>query len=100
MVSMPFFIISNTAVFHVNFNFINKVLWVPPSNILTTANPKISPMDWAIYFINFCSLGFKIMWSSGNMGKDLFKNLKQQSLEFITPNSNTFFIPKTKSTFS
>ena len=37
----------------------------------------------------------------GKMGKDLFKNLKQQSLEVITlSNSNTFFIPKTKSTFS
>ena len=37
---------------------------------------------------------------SGKIGTDLFKNLKQQSLESITPsNLNTFFMPKTKSTF-
>ena len=38
--------------------------------------------------------------SIGKIGNDLFKNLKQQSLEFITPsNLKTFFMPKTKSTF-
>ena len=41
------------------------------------------------------------MQFSGNIGTDLFKKLKQQSLEFITPsNLYTFFMPKTKSTFS
>ena len=35
------------------------------------------------------------------MDRDLFKNLKQQSHEFITPsNLNTFLIPNTRSTFS
>ena len=35
------------------------------------------------------------------MGIDLFKKLKQQSHEFITPSmSNIFLIPKTRSTFS
>ena len=35
------------------------------------------------------------------IGNDLFKNLKHQSLEFITPsNSKTFFMSNTKSTFS
>ena len=58
-------------------------------------------MNGAFTFINFCSFGIKIIQSFGNMGTDLFKNLKQQSLEFITPSIwNTFFIPKTKSTFS
>ena len=81
--------------------FINKVLWVPPSNILTIASPEISSINGAFTCINFCSLGFIITWFSGNMGTDLFKNLKQQSLEFITPsNSNMFFMPRTKSTFS
>ena len=98
---MPLFTISYIAIFHVNFNFINIVLQVPPSSILTMANPEISSMNGAFTFISFCSLGFKIMQSPGKMGKDLFRNLKQQSLEFITPsNSNTFFIPRTKSMFS
>ena len=45
----------------------------------------------ALTFINLCSSDFKITKLSGNMGMDLFKNVKQQSLEFITPsNSNTF----------
>ena len=101
MVSVSLFTIFNTAVFHVNFSFINNVLWVPLSNILTIANPEILSVNGAFTFINFCSLGFKITRSSGKMGKDLFKNLKKQSLEFIPPsNSNTFFIPRTKSTFS
>ena len=65
------------------------------------ANPEISSINGAFTFINFCLLGFKIMQFSGNMGTGLLRNLKQQSLEFITPSSsNTFFIPKTKSMFS
>ena len=101
MISMPLFTISNTAMFCVNFSFINTVLWVHPSNIFTVADPEILCINGAFTFIYFCSLGFKITQSSGNVGKDLFKNLKQQFLEFITPsNLNTFFIPKTKSTFS
>ena len=51
------------------------------------ANPDISSINGAFTFINFCSLGFKTMQSTGNMGKDLLKNLKQQSLEFITPSN-------------
>ena len=101
MLLVPLFVISHMVLFHVNFNFNNRVLWVPPSNILTMARPEISSINGAFTFINFCSLGFKIVQISGNIGKDLFKDLKQQSLKFITPfNSNTFFIPKTKSTFS
>ena len=92
---------SSIALFHVDFSFNNRALWVPPSNILTMARPEISSMNEAFTFINFYSLGFKIAQYSGNIGTDLLKNLKQQSLEFITPsNSNMFFIPKTKSTFS
>ena len=72
-----------------------------PSKILTMVNPKISSTNGALTFISFCSFGFNITSFSGNMGKELFKNLKQQSLEFITPsNWNTFFIPKPKSTLS
>ena len=79
----------------------NNMLWVPPSNILHIASPEISSINGAFTFINLCSLGFKITWFSGNMGMDFLKKLKQKSLEFITPsNLNTFFIPRTKSTFS
>ena len=73
---------------------------MPLSNIFTIANPDISSRNGALTCINFCSLGCKIVHCSGNIGTYLFKNLKQQSQEFITPSSsNTFFIPKTKSTF-
>ena len=101
MVSVPLFAVSNIALFQVNFNFINRVLWVSPSNILTIASPKSVSINGAFTFINFYSLGFKIIQLSGNMGTDLFKNLKQQPLKFITPSKlNTFIMPKTKSTFS
>ena len=101
MVSVPLFVVSGVTLFHVNFSFINTVLWVPPSNILTIAGPEISSMNGAYTFIKFCSLGFKIVQFSGNIGKDLFKNLKQQSLVFTTSsNSNKFFMPRTRSTFS
>ena len=42
MVTVPLFVISNIALFLVNFSCINKVLWVPLSNILTIASPEIS----------------------------------------------------------
>ena len=49
----------------------------------------------------FACLASILLLSLEKMGTDLFRNLKQQSLEFITPsNSNTFFMPRTKSTFS
>ena len=90
MVSVSLFTMSNIALFCVNFNFINRVLWVPWLNILTMASPEILSINGAFTFINFCSWGYKIIQFSGNMGTDLYKNLKQQSLEFITPsNSNT-----------
>ena len=73
MVSIPLFVISNVTLFHVNFSFINKVVWVPPSNILIKAHPEILSINGAFTFINFCSLGFKVVQSSGNIGKDLFK---------------------------
>ena len=51
------------------------------------ASPEISSVNGAFTFINFCSLGFKIVQFSENIGTDLFKNLKHQSLEFITPSN-------------
>ena len=71
------------------------------SNTSIIANPDISSMNGASTFINPCPFGFKTMHSFGKIGMDLFKKLKQQSHEFMTPsNSNIFLIPKTMSTFS
>ena len=70
------------------------VLCVVPSNILTIPSPDISSINGAFALINFCSFGFNTMCSFGKMGKDLYKKLKLQSHEFITPSSsNTFLIP-------
>ena len=81
IVSVLLFTISSTATLSVNFSFINRVfIWVPPSNIFTMANSNISSINGTSTFINFCSLGFLIMQSTGKMGEDLFKNLRQQSL--------------------
>ena len=63
------------------------------------ARPNILSINGAFPLINLCSLGFSTMHSFGKMGRDLFKNLKQQSHEFITPNLNTFLIPNIRSTF-
>ena len=101
MVSLPRFFMSKTALLHINFNFINKVLLVFPSIILIIANPEISSTNRALTFTGVCSLGFNISSFSGYMGTDLSRNLNLQSLQFITPfNLNMFFIPRTKSTFS
>ena len=101
MVSEPLLAMSNVAALHMNFHFSNIVLCVFPSNILTSASPDISSINGPFTLINFHSFGFNIVCSFGKMGKDLFKNLKQQSLEFMTPSSsNTFLIPNTRSMFS
>ena len=57
-------------------------------------------MNGAFILIIFCSLGFRRLHSFRNMGRDLYRNLKQLSHELITPsNLNIFLIPNTKSTF-
>ena len=65
------------------------------------AIPDISSTNRASISINFFSPGFITTCSLQNIGIDLLKNLKLDSLESITPsNSNRFFIPKTISTLS
>ena len=77
------------------------VLCVVLSNTFFKANPGILSINGVSTFISFCYLGFSTKHSFGEIGKDLFKKLKQQSHEFITPsNSNIFLIPRTKSMFS
>ena len=101
MVSGPLLIISNVAVLYMNFNFNSMVLYVLPSSFLIMAKSDISSTNGAFTLINFCSLGFSTIHSFGKMGRDLFKKLKQQSHEFITPsNLNTFLIPSTRFIFS
>ena len=101
IVFKPVLVISNVAKFHTNFNVSIIVLCVFLSSTLIIANPDILSINCASTFINFCSLYFNTMCSFGKIAMDLFKKLKQQSHEFITPsNSHTFLIPKTKSIFS
>ena len=64
------------------------------SSTLIIANPEISYMNGASTLINLCSFGFNTTCFLGKIGMDLFKKLKQQSPEFITPsNTNIFLIP-------
>ena len=101
MVSKPLLAMSNVAELCMNFSFSNIVLCVVPSNILTITTPDISSINGAFNLINFHSFGFNTVSSFGKKGKDLFKNLKQQSLIFMTPfHSNTFLIPNIRSTLS
>ena len=51
------------------------------------AKPEISSKNGASTFINFCSFGFNIIFSLGNVGTNLFKKLKQHSHELITPSN-------------
>ena len=89
------------ATFHVNFTFKTVTVSIHLSNNLTMTKPEISSKNGGSTIISFCSLGFCIIFSFGNVGTDLFKKLKQHSHELITPsNSNTFLIPKPRSTFS
>ena len=101
MVSLPALFMSRTASSHINFSFTNRVLLVLPCIILIIAYPEISSMNRVLTFTSFCSSGFNMSSFSEYIGTDLFKTSNLQSLEFITPwDSNTFFIPNTKSTFS
>ena len=101
IVSKPVLVMSNIAQFHINFDLSIIVLFVFLCSTLIIANPDISPINDDSTFINLCSFGFNTMCSFGKNSMDLFKNLKQQFYEFITPsNSNILLIPKTKSMFS
>ena len=71
------------------------------SNTFTTGIPDISSTNGASTMTNFCSFDLISVFSLGKKGMDLFRKLKQESHESITPsNSNMFLIPKAKSTFS
>ena len=59
--------------------------------VLLWPKHEISSKKGAAIFISFCSFSFNTISSTGNMGIDLFKQLKQHSHDFITAsNSNTF----------
>ena len=84
-----------------SFNFIIIVLCMILSSILTIVSPDILSINGASTFINFCTYGLNTMCSLGKKCRDLFKKLKQQSHEYITPSNLTMFlIPRTKSKFS
>ena len=92
MVSKPLLAMSNMAEFHVNFSFYNMLLCVFPSNILAIASPDILSINGTFTLVIFHSFGFNMVHSFGKMGKDLFKTLEQQSLEFMTPSSSNTFL--------
>ena len=101
IVSKPLLVISNIAEFCTNFNLSIIVLCMVLSSNLIIASLDISYINGASTFISFYSFGFVTIHSFGKIGKDLFKKLKQQSHEFMTPsNSNIFLTPRTRSTFS
>ena len=65
------------------------------------ARPEISSTNDASIIMNFLSFGFNTTCSFEKNGIDCFRYLNEESYMSITPsNSNTFFMPKTKSTFS
>ena len=99
-ISELLFVISNIAKFCVNLTFNIIVLCVILSNIFSLAKPEILPTNGASSLINFCSFGFRIIFSFRNKGIDLFKKLKQHSHEFIILSGLNFLISKTISTFS
>ena len=101
IVCKPVLVKSIVAEFCTNFNLSILVLSVFLSSTLIIAYPDISSINGASTFINLCSFDFNTIHSFEKIGMDLFKKLKQQSHEFMMPsNSNIFFIPKIKSTFS
>ena len=85
---------SKVAKFCINLSF-NIIVFIDfLSNILTIANPEMSPIKGASIFINHCSFGFSIICSLGKNDIDLFRKLKHDYHEFIIPShSNIFFIP-------
>ena len=100
-ISKPLFVTSNMAKFCIHFNFTIIVFCVFLSNILTIAKPEISSTNGASILINYCPFGFNNICSLAKKGIDLFKMLKHDSHEFImSSNSNMFFMPNTRSTFS
>ena len=60
-------------------------------SMFTIAKPEISSINGASTLTNFCSFGFKIIFSFGNRGIDLFKKLKKHSHESITPSNLNMF---------
>ena len=83
-----------------NFNLNIIVVCAFSSNTFIMANPDISSINGASTFINLCSFGFITTCSFGKVDMDLFRKIKQQFHEFMTPsNSNIVLIPNTKSAF-
>ena len=87
MVSKPLFVMSSVDEFFINFNFSIIMLCVILSNILIIASPDISSINGASTLINFCFFDFNNMHFLGQIGRDLFRKLKQQSHEFVTSSS-------------
>ena len=70
------------------------------TNNFTMAIPQISSANGASTMTSFCSFGLLSTFPFAKKGIDLFKKLKQEPHESMTPSSSKMFlIPRTKSTF-
>ena len=65
IVSKPFFVISNVATFHMNFNFSIIMLCIFLSSTLIMTNSVISSINGASTFINLYSFDFNTIYSFG-----------------------------------
>ena len=71
------------------------------SNNFTKAIPEIFSTNCASTMTSLYSFGLISTFAFGKKGIDLFKKLKQESCESMTPSTfKMFLIPRTKSTFS
>ena len=101
MVSCMSFLTLNVALFLMKFIFIVRVICSFVSNNLVMAIPVISSSNGASKTIIFCSFGLLQPFLLEKRGTDLFRKLKQEFCESITPSSSKrFLIPNTRSTFS
>ena len=84
-----------------NFSLIMLVMCSFMSRTFTIAIPDNYSTNGASITTILCTFGGIAVFSLGKMGWDLLRKLKQEPHESITPSSsNTFLIPKTRSTFS
>ena len=66
-------------------------LWVSLSNNLIIAKLEISSVNGASIFTIFCSHGFIIIFSLGNIVNDQLKKLKKHSCKLNIPSIPTHF---------
>ena len=100
-VSLVLFVIFSVKLFLIDFNLIMLVTCSFMSKSFIITIPDYSSTNRASTTTIFCTFGWISVFSLGKNRMDLFRKLKQELHESITPSSSkTFLIPKTKSTFT